>query len=335
MLKALFGRQQAAGARWQEQIKGDEASRFAHFANEVVAFQRKHNRKQGDGRAVHRKSPTVARGTLSVATGLPEWAAQGLFAAPADYPAMVRLSNGNHIAQPDWMPDTRGFTFAVQQVKGDTLPDYAGEPMQCFLLLNGPAFPFAGPDKFVELVSHLAQGPLSLVRYSLTHLGIFGTTSAALKFVRDLSQPFYGFAANEFFSVTPFQNGNYAVKMRLLPKSDRHAGKPDSKQWGEEMHKRLLQGEVVYEVQLQCFDNEKKTPIEDASVEWKTPFVTVATLTLPKQDTEADKAFNEQVEQEAFSPWRGLTAHRPLGSINRARRAMYLASQRERDAEVR
>lgn len=334
MLRRWLKLGKPAGTQWEEKLIGDEASRFEHFAREIVEFQHEDNQKQGKGRAAHRKSPVSACGTLKVLPKLPAWAAQGLFATPDTYPVLVRMSNSNHLKQADWLPDMRGFTFAVENVKGAMLPDYTGTPMQCFLLLNGPVFPFAGPDKFVELVSHLAKGPLSLVRYSLTNLGLLESAGAAFKLVRDLSQPFHGFAAHEFFSVTPFQNGPYAVKMRLRPKSDRNKA-PDSKQYGDEMRKRLKQGDVTYEVQLQCFESEQKTPIEDASVEWKTHFVTVALLTLPKQDVAADTALIERIEKEAFSPWRGLKAHRPLGGVMRARRAMYLASQQERDAQVK
>ena len=337
MFDALFGRKHRKGTRWQEQLNGDETGRYREFARQIAAFQARHSISDGNGRAVHRKGVLIAEGHLDILSNLPDWAAQGIFARPASYPVWVRLSNGAHRRLPDWLPDVRGFTLAVRHVTGEQLPDFQGDPLQCFLLINMPAFPFAGPDRFTELLIHLAEGPLSLGQHLFTNLGLVASAQAFLKLLRDLSRQFRGFAANTFYSVTPMQNGPYAVKLRLVPRSDAHQKSPASRQWGSKMAARLAAGEVTYELQLQLFENEKKTPIEDASVEWKTPFITVGFLTLPQQETSADAGVTSdlayRVEQEAFSPWRGLQAHRPLGAINRARRYIYPVSALERHAK--
>ena len=75
--------------------------------------------------------------------------------------------------------------------------------------------------------------------------------------------------------------------------------------------------------------------LEDASVDWSetiSPYVTVARLTVPKSALEQskDKAFVEQVEKDAFDPWRALAEHRPLGRIMRVRRAVYYNSAQAR-----
>jgi hypothetical protein len=68
-------------------------------------------------------------------------------------------------------------------------------------------------------------------------------------------------------------------------------------------------------------------PIEDASVEWKehdSPYRAVARIQIPLQEI-GDPATVSACENTAFSPWHSLVEHRPLGSMNRARRAIYQA----------
>jgi hypothetical protein len=75
-------------------------------------------------------------------------------------------------------------------------------------------------------------------------------------------------------------------------------------------------------------------PIEDATVKWPerlSPYVTVARLRLPRQhfDSDAQLAFADVL---SYNPWHSLEAHKPLGSQNRARKAMYLELSRLRQA---
>ena len=59
----------------------------------------------------------------------------------------------------------------------------------------------------------------------------------------------------------------------------------------------------------------------------ESPYVPVARITALPQDTWSD-ALRQQVEDRlAFNPWTGLAAHRPLGSIMRARRPAYAAAR--------
>jgi len=94
----------------------------------------------------------------------------------------------------------------------------------------------------------------------------------------------------------------------------------------------LAKGALQFEVQLQFFVDEASTPIEDATNEWPetvAPFVTVAILTIPTQDTEstAGKKLATDIEAAAFDPWNALMEHRPLGEVMRARKVVYYQSQ--------
>ncbi len=80
--------------------------------------------------------------------------------------------------------------------------------------------------------------------------------------------------------------------------------------------------------------SEALTPIEDASINWPSPYTTVARLTLPHQDSNsaAGQALLSQVEASVFDPWQALVAHRPLGDVQRARKVIYFESQKGRSA---
>src|SRR5204862_1267690 len=71
------------------------------------------------------------------------------------------------------------------------------------------------------------------------------------------------------------------------------------------------------------------------SVEWQvraTPPVPVAILTIPQQDVSlAEKrARAREIEGLAFNPWNTTAEFRPLGHLNRARKAAYDASSAHR-----
>lgn len=59
----------------------------------------------------------------------------------------------------------------------------------------------------------------------------------------------------------------------------------------------------------------------------------MATVTLPKQDFDTDQQ-NEFCEGLSFSPWHALPAHRPIGGLNRVRKAVYLGDVRYRRTKM-
>jgi hypothetical protein len=68
--------------------------------------------------------------------------------------------------------------------------------------------------------------------------------------------------------------------------------------------------------------------IENACSEWSEKdhhFRTAARITIPPQDFETEER-RKLGDGLIFTPWHGLVEHRPLGGINRLRRAVYEAS---------
>jgi hypothetical protein len=69
-------------------------------------------------------------------------------------------------------------------------------------------------------------------------------------------------------------------------------------------------------------------PVEDASKRWDeaaSPYRTVARLVLPAQDSQSEARTRYADDVLSFRPAHSLAAHRPLGSLMRARLKTYQA----------
>ena len=101
----------------------------------------------------------------------------------------------------------------------------------------------------------------------------------------------------------------------------------------ERMKPGHADGDVKFEFKAWIRPTSEIQPdidIEDATQDWNghedpSKYVTVAVLTIPLQDFDTPEQ-DQKAEQLIFTPWHSLEAHRPLGGINRLRRAVYQAS---------
>lgn len=317
---------------WREVISPDENARFAAYAATLTTLQRQRSERLGAGRALHRKQLIAIKGKLTVLERLPEFAQQGLFATPGTHEVWLRYSNGGSDKQPDGKPDVRGLAFKVFGVSGESA---LGGPArsQDFSLINHAQFAFPKSDEFIGFVEGLSRGPWSLISYLVRRYGLFKGLSHLIRMVKNTSTPFFGFETETLYSAVPIACGPYAVRYRLLPaQGNGPAPAQPPADLGQALAARLKQAPLQYELQLQPFVSEEVTPIEDASVNWPTPYVTVARLELPVQalDGQALQAFQTEAEAEVFDPWQALAAHRPLGDVQRARKVAYYESQKAR-----
>lgn len=322
-----------ASTDWHERVAPDEAQRFEAYAAQMVALQRRRSARHGNGRALHRKQIVAARATLTVHAHLPEFARHGLFASPGAHDALVRLSNGGMDRAPDKVPDIRGFAIKVHGVEGDSALGNGPASSQDFLLINQPKFAFPGSGEFVDFVLAAARGKGALLGYLLRRYGLIGGPRRLLALLSSVGARFHGFATAQLFSAVPIACGPYAVRLRMEPAAGNGeaAGGDD---FAADFSARLARQPLQWALQLQPFTDERATPIEDASVNWVSPYTTVATLLLPQQDLASAEGQALQAEAEAgvFDPWQALAEHRPLGDVQRARKVIYFASQRERGA---
>jgi hypothetical protein len=320
---------------WSEDIAADEARRFAGYARHFAAIQSRKSKKYGAGRVLHRKQLTAAQGTLTVHDDLPDFARNGLFAEPGSFDVQIRLSNGGLDRASDTTPDIRGFAIRVLGVKGDSALGTGPAVSQDFTLINQEAFAFPKSDEFVAFVVAAASGSGSLLKFLFKRYGLLGGPARLLTMIRTVGKPFGGFATESLFSAVPMTCGPYAVRVRLVPAGANGAATSGAKSdWGADFSARLAKHHLQWDLQLQPFVSEGLTPIEDASVNWPSPYITVARLNLPRQDTTSAKGreLAAEVEAAVFDPWQALAAHRPLGDVQRARKVVYFESQRGRGA---
>ena len=92
----------------------------------------------------------------------------------------------------------------------------------------------------------------------------------------------------------------------------------------------------MFELRAQLWANADTQPIEDASVEWPSQdsqYRTVATIRVPVQDAYTPERVRYFDEVMTFRPAHSLAAHRPLGSVMRARLQVYRALSEFRHRE--
>ncbi|WP_153583890.1 catalase family protein [Caenimonas koreensis] len=325
----------APSTGWKEVIAADEQQRYEGFAQQFAQIQKHKAKRWGVGRTLHRKQITAAHGTLEVLDGIPEFARHGLFAIPHTFEVWVRLSNGGFDRARDSMPDVRGFAFRVLGVEGDSALGNGPARSQDFTLINHEAFSFSGSTEFVDFAVAASRGGGALLKYVFTRYGLIGGPKMLAKVLSIAKKPFSGFATEALFSSVPMACGPYAVRVRLVPGESNGPPTPGaSADWAADFSQRLAQGPLHWDLQLQYFSSEGLTPIEDASVNWPTPYATVARLMLPPQNTASPSgwALAQEVEGTVIDPWQALQAHRPLGDVQRARKVVYFASQKGRGA---
>lgn len=319
---------------FSEIISQGEDEKFAAYTTKLKAIQKAKSKKYGKGRLLHRKGLLALKAQFTVNANLPAHAAQGIFATPGKYEAVVRLSNGSLEVQADKTPDIRGFALKVNGIKGNSV--LTGKPIteQDFVMINHTTFSSARAEEFLDLLVALSSGGGALMKHLYKSYGFLGMFKAMARFAKVIGKKFTSFATETFSTVLPIRNGDYAVKLRIRPVSAVTA-KASKADLTLDLKEHLKSAPLEYAVELQFYTDAETTPIEDASVEWpesETPFITVGSLTIPAQSlagAEYDK-FAASVELMKFDPWNAIEAHKPLGNIMRARKHAYYASQTER-----
>jgi hypothetical protein len=335
-----------------EQLQPDEAALVEQILASMLRVNRSVSGRHRHGlRDAHAKSHGVVRGELIVAADLPEPLRQGLFAAPGRYPAIVRFSTAPGDLQSDRVPSPRGMAIKLLGVDGPRALASDDSKNQDLLLVNHPVIPFGHvkaywetqqllekgdgtPEALLRLTAALARGANAFLE--AVHAQVPPTVAA-------LAVPNHHVLGETFHSMAALRHGDYVAKLSAAPASDAVravTGHPLPDGHGDSALRDLIvehfhnQG-AEYELRAQLCTDPAAMPIEDASVEWpaaNSPHQPIARLVLPPQDAYSDARRIYADDVLAFSPWRCLAAHRPLGSIMRIRRAAYEQSSQFRHA---
>lgn len=293
-------------------------------------------------RGVHAKSHGLLTGRLTVLDGLPPALAQGLFATPGDHDAVLRLSTNPGDILDDSVSTPRGLALKVLGVTGERLPGSEGNATQDFVLANAPAFVAPDATAFLKSLKLLAATTDTPQVFKKAFSALMRGVEAALEAVGTKSptvialggHPETHILGETFYSQAPLRWGDHVAKVAVAPVSPELTaltgaalnvnGKPNGLR---EAVSAFFAGQGgTWELRAQLLTNPETMPVEDASVPWpetESPYVAVARITVPPQASWSDDKVRRLDDGLAFSPWHGLAAHRPLGSIMRARRAVY------------
>lgn len=300
-------------------------------------------------RSVHAKSHGLLFGELQVAAGLPEMLAQGVFATPASYPVVMRLSTVPGDLLEDSVSTPRGLGLKIVGVPGERLPGSEEDVTQDFLMVNGPVFSAPTAKKFLGTLKLLAastdKAPGLKKALSATLRGLesliekAGGESGTLKALG--GHPATNILGETFFTQVPMRFGPYMGKLQLVPVSPELTALTDAPvELGERPN--ALRDAVVahfgvhggtWELRVQLCTDLEKMPIEDASVQWPedlSPYLTVARIVARPQVAWSAARSAAVDDGMSFSPWHGLAAHRPIGSVMRVRKAVYAMASRYR-----
>jgi hypothetical protein len=307
----------------------------------AAAFHREqYERYNRYKRGQHTKDTGCVRAEFIVEPDLDEALRVGVFREPKTFAAIVRFSNAADHAQPDRTPDARGMAIKLFDVDGTkSLPTDELQPgqnrVQDFVMVNHPSFPFANVRQyktFFQLKKYLGS-KLARPLFFLFHWRQANIAK------QTLNQPVANPVDIQYWSMSPYGWGTRAMKFSAQPQVPEMGRSPQTSQLSTDnslfsaLAERVSQGDVYFDFLVQFHPEPGNTQwVEDASQTWTSAFHKVATLRIPQQDLTSPEMeeFHRHCEQLPFNPWHALVEHKPLGGINRVRRAVYLASSRRR-----
>ena len=352
------------GLEYPEPNEAASIQRLIDITSGVVAKETDLNIAYRD---VHRKMHGCVRGEFRINDWVPEHLRVGLFAeSGTSYPAWIRFSNGQRLKLPDTVPDVRGMAIKLCGVPGPKAGNVeGGEDTADFVLVSADTFFASKLSTYPDVLEGIVKGgPKGALKILGTMFPSLNPTTWDFS-ILNLGRLFYsGFImanplTSPYFSVTPYALGFEppATTLYDAPLAVKYSVKPcnadaseaifaDQLAWGsspdylrEAMDRWLSAGEACFDfgVAEQGLD-ACQNPLEDITVSWtdrtgynQAVYVPVARLTIPKQEFTFDSqyAFCQALSYNVFQT---PVAHRPLGSISRARGAVYNATSAVRHA---
>jgi hypothetical protein len=271
-------------------------------------------------RDAHPKTHGLVQAEFIVLDDVPKNLQHGIFAKARKFDALIRFSAGGTAVQSDTIPQGQGMAIQVLGIEGQNLLE--GAKTQDFVMINFPTFFVRNLKDYEDFHLALASGKGKILEFFKAH------PAEAEASYQLSNQPFHNPLQVRYWSQTPYKLGPHAIKFSARPITNRTNAKPektDPDYLREVMVKQIGSEDVYFEFLVQVQTDPVKMPVEDSLVEWKEadfPFQRVALIRIPKQDISAP-ANLKTAEKMSFSPWHALPEHRPLGSINRARRVIY------------
>ena len=326
----------------EEQIPPGEAAMTQDIIQTAVRIVDQHKEQTRYLRDAHAKAHGCVKAEVTVPQDLRNDLRQGVFAQPGQHwNAWIRLSNGNAYPQFDAIHDARGMAIKLLDVPGTQLLPNAtgsdGQPLheQDFVMFSHANFFVSDVAEYRQNIAAQADGKQAMAffpswdprTWQLRHLMIAKATLAGAPASPTLAT---------YYSVSPYKFGSANAKFRVIPdpaSCPAYSVPAENTDLPNFLRTALFQQlsadrqPACFALQIQRQDARRYMPIEDTSIEWReadAPFETVARIRVPAQDFDTPEQ-NLMCDNLSFNPWHGLEAHRPIGGINRLRKAVYQA----------
>ena len=334
---AWFAWQHSGPVSAEEQIPPGEAAMTQSIIQTAVRIVDQHREGTRYLRDAHAKAHGCVKAEVQVLSELSPELRQGVFAEPGKtWQATMRLSNGNAYPQFDSMRDARGMAIKLLDVPGAQLiKEQPVRTEQDFVMFNHPNFFVSDVAEYRQNIAAQADGKKALAffpswdprSWQVRHLFIALATLAPAP-----ASP----TQTTYFSVAPYKFGSANAKFRVAPdpaSCPSYNLPPQNHDLPNFLRSALTQQlstdrvPACFVLQIQRQDPSKYMPLEDTSIEWResdAAFETVARVKIPAQDFDTP-AQNLACDNQSFNPWFGLEEHRPVGGINRLRKAVYEA----------
>jgi hypothetical protein len=325
-----------------ENVQPDEPTLARELPKTMLTIAEKTYADGGHAlRAVHAKSHGLLRVRVEVADDLPPELAQGVFAAPRGYDAVIRLSTTPGDLLHDSISTPRGLALKLLGVDGERLPGSETSASQDFVLVNGKEFNSSSGRAFLRSLKLLAATTDRMEGTKAFVAGLFKTMEGALEALGTESSllktlggnPETHILGDSFFSQLPLRHGRYIAKYAVVPASDNlkaltgavldTGSDPDAIRHAVVAF--FERQAAVWHLQAQLCADLEAMPVEGVAPwdEAISPFVTLARVVAQPQPAWTAERAREVDDGMRFSPWNGIAAHRPLGAIMRLRKLAY------------
>ena len=321
----------------EEEIPKDEAALTQGIIEDAIRIVEQHRDNTRVLRDAHAKAHGCVKAQLTVLPDLAPELRHGVLAEPGKtWQAWMRLSNGNAYPQFDSARDARGMAIKLLDVPGEKLlSSKATAGNQDFVMFNNSVFFVRDVAEYKQNFAAQADGHKVLAffpswdprSWEIRHLIIAMKTLAPAP-----DSP----VSATYNSIAPFKLGPHNIKYRVIPDPqscppyqlpEQNTKLPNFLRNALYQQLSLDRVPACFALQVQRQNADYYMPIEDTSVQWSediSPFETVATVRVEPQDFDTREQ-NLACDNLSFNPWHALPAHRPIGGINRLRKAVYEA----------
>jgi hypothetical protein len=328
----------------------DFQAELDHIVNAIVERTKTSKDHEPGGRAVrsaHAKTYGLLRATVTVLPDVPAEYAQGIYATPATYEAVVRYSNGlGHIRPDAYLGPACGMGIKIIGVPGASLLDDEPDAITFdYNLINNPTF-FCNTVHdytYIEPLFSALPEVLATEQSRRQWMHDFLTNAGTLppeKWLWDELLSILSFTSiaprnllsYSYWSMGAVRHGDYIAKVRTAPLTE--GSHDDVDVHAEpEAHRNKLTVEAGerdhrFALQVQLSTGLAAMPVDNTSVEWPekaSPFVTVAHIDIPRQDISGEENL-AIADSTSITPWRARAEHAPLGEIMEVRREVYRQS---------